>query len=79
MATVTQKPQRLKSELKAERRPLYEQCKRLGITHDTIALEARCSRVYVVNYFSGHRSPRAVELAIEKLIGLVRNGKRARR
>ena len=54
--------------LKRARQPLRDRCRALGITHDDIAAEARCHRTYVVQYFSGRRSPRAVELAAEKLI-----------
>ena len=55
-------------QLKRVRRPLYERCRAQGITHDAIAAEARCSRPYVAHFFAGRRSPRAVELAIEKLL-----------
>lgn len=72
MDTSAQAPQKLK----ADRRPLYEQCRDLRITHDDIAAEAHCSRNYVVMYFSGLRSPRAVELAAEKLIARARASRR---
>jgi len=56
-------------QLKRQRRPLYDRCRQAGITHDMIAEEAHCTRGYVVHFFAGRRSPRAVELAIEKLLG----------
>lgn len=63
-ATVTQGTR----QLKRARRALSEQCRAAQITHDAIAAEARCHRTSVVHFFSGRRSPRAVELAIEKLL-----------
>jgi hypothetical protein len=48
-ATVTQDRDRLK----ATRQRLYRRCKRLAITHDLIAHEAKCTRTHVVNYFAG--------------------------
>lgn len=68
--TLTQTPKKLKRA----RRALYLQCREHGITHDAIAAEAHCTRPYVAHYFAGRRSPRAVELAIEKLLAQV-NGK----
>lgn len=56
------------TQLKRTRAPLALECRTLGITQDLIAAEARCSRPYVAHYFAGRRSPRAVELAIEKLL-----------
>lgn len=55
-------------QLKRARKALYAQCEAAGITLKAIAEEARCSKSYVVHYFKGRRSPRAVELAIEKLL-----------
>lgn len=63
-ATVTQGTR----QLKRKRRELQERCRAAEITHDKIAAEARCHRTSVVHFFSGRRSPRAVELAIEKLL-----------
>jgi len=66
--TVTQDTE----QLKTKRARLQKRCKRLDVTHDAIAAEAQCSRTYVVHFFAGRRSSRAIELAIEKL--LARNG-----
>lgn len=62
--TLAQSPK----NLKRTRRALYERCRERQITHDAIAAEAHCSRSYVAHFFAARRSPRAVELAIEKLL-----------
>lgn len=66
------------NELKAQRRALYLVCHKYGIRHIDVAAEAECSRTYVVQFFSGTRSPRAIALAVEKLILLAKTKKLAR-
>ena len=74
----------LKTSLKAARAPLQAEARRLGITHDKIAALAECHRTSVVQYFSGSRSPKAVELGTLILIAEAKTaagegGKRDRR
>jgi len=56
------------AHLKAKRARLYRRCQKAHVTHDAVAAEAQCSRSYVVHFFAGRRSSRAIELAIEKLL-----------
>lgn len=56
-----------KKNLKRLRKAQHDECLALGIDNKAIAEEARCSKSYVTHYWAGRRSPRAVELAIEKL------------
>ncbi len=61
-------------ELKEKRARLRKRCRRAGVTQEAIAAEAHCTRTYVVHFFAGRRSPRAVELAIEKLLAKADGG-----
>jgi len=60
------------TELRATRQALYAVCKKAGIRHIDVAVEAECSRTYVVQFFGGTRSPRAIALAVEKLLGIAK-------
>lgn len=61
-------------QLKEKRVRLYRRCQKARITHDVIAAEAQCGRTYVVHFFAGRRSSRAIELAIEKLLAKSNGG-----
>lgn len=63
-------------QLKRARRPIRARCEAASISNQMIADEAECSKTYVSHYWHGRRSPRAIELAIEKLLAAAGNGQR---